>query len=91
MLGDQYIKSEFRAHQKIDNPIHIVGFLTEWQLYAQKLEGDNWQDERMDEAKVSKLSDEQIGQLYELMRAMQARGRGEEYDPSENYSGKNKG
>lgn len=24
VLGDEYIKSEFRAHQKIDNPMHIV-------------------------------------------------------------------
>jgi len=24
VLGDQYVKSEFRAHQKIDNPVHIV-------------------------------------------------------------------
>lgn len=24
LLGDEYIKSEFRAHQKIDNPMHIV-------------------------------------------------------------------
>ena len=24
VLGDQYIKSEFKAHQKIDNPVHIV-------------------------------------------------------------------
>lgn len=24
ILGDQYIKSEFRAHRSIDNPVHIV-------------------------------------------------------------------
>ena len=24
LLGDEYIKSEFRAHQKIENPMHIV-------------------------------------------------------------------
>ena len=24
VLGDEYIKSEFRAHQKIENPMHIV-------------------------------------------------------------------
>ena len=71
VLGDQYIKAEFRAHQRIDNPLHIVGFLTEWQLYAQKLEGDSWKDERMEAGKVEKMSDEQINQLYELMRAIQ--------------------
>lgn len=77
LLGDQYIKAEFRAHRDVENPMHIVGFLTEWQLYAQKLEGDNWRDERMEAGKVEKLSDEQIGQLYELMLAMQRQGRGE--------------
>ena len=24
VLGDSYIKSEFRLHQKIENPVHIV-------------------------------------------------------------------
>lgn len=27
LLGDEYVKSEFRAHRSIDNPIHIVCFL----------------------------------------------------------------
>lgn len=26
VLGDEYIKAEFRAHQNIDNPVHIVGY-----------------------------------------------------------------
>jgi hypothetical protein len=24
LLGDQYVKSEFRAHRNIENPVHIV-------------------------------------------------------------------
>ena len=76
VLGDQYIKSEFRAHRNVENPLHIVGFLTEWQLYAQKLEGDAWHEEKLEQAKVEKMNDEQIGQLYELMRAIQ--GKSEE-------------
>lgn len=24
VLGDQYIKSEFRAHRNVENPVHIV-------------------------------------------------------------------
>lgn len=24
LMGDEYIKSEFRAHKDIDNPVHIV-------------------------------------------------------------------
>ncbi|THC95985.1 hypothetical protein EYZ11_004532 [Aspergillus tanneri] len=56
MLGDGYVKSEFRAHKDVDNPLHIIGFLTEWQLYAQKLEGDKWVGEKLDKAKVDKMS-----------------------------------
>jgi hypothetical protein len=70
VLGDQYVKSEFRAHQKIDNPVHIVGFLTEWQNYTQMIEGDKWEGERMDKEKVEKMSDEQVAQMYELMQAI---------------------
>lgn len=73
MLGDEYIKAEFRAHRKIDNPAHLIGFLTEWQLYAQKVEGDSWIGDKLDEQKLSKMSDEQIAQLYELMQAIQKR------------------
>ncbi|KAK3372474.1 acetate non-utilizing protein 9 [Podospora didyma] len=71
LLGDEYVKAEFRAHQKLDNPIHLIGFLTEWQLYAQKVEGDAWVGEKLDRAKIEKLSDQQLGQLYELMKAIQ--------------------
>jgi hypothetical protein len=33
-----------------------IGFLTEWQLYAQKLEGDSWQGEKLDKRKLGKMS-----------------------------------
>ncbi|PLB55661.1 ACN9-domain-containing protein [Aspergillus steynii IBT 23096] len=79
LLGDGYVKSEFRAHKSVDNPLHIIGFLTEWQLYAQKLEGDSWAGEKLDKAKLDKMSDQQLGQLYELMQAIRNRdGEGEE-------------
>jgi hypothetical protein len=125
LLGDEYIKSEFRAHRDVENPVHLVsfyveaeegcllltkrytlqiGFLTEWQLYAQKIEGDAWLGEKLDQGKISKMSgtvifsfmdgergcadlmgtDEQLGQLYELMRAIQKRGT--EGDGSEESS-----
>ncbi|KAL4895117.1 hypothetical protein BDV59DRAFT_174476 [Aspergillus ambiguus] len=71
VLGDGYVKSEFRAHRNVENPLHIIGFLTEWQLYAQKLEGDTWVGEKLDKTKLDKMSDQQIGQLYELMQAIQ--------------------
>ncbi|QSZ29929.1 hypothetical protein DSL72_004447 [Monilinia vaccinii-corymbosi] len=70
LLGDEYIKNEFRAHREVENPVHIIGFLTEWQMYAQKLEGESWIGERMDREKIDKMSDQQLGQLYELMQAI---------------------
>ncbi|KAH7326750.1 acetate non-utilizing protein [Stachybotrys elegans] len=71
ILGDEYIKAEFRAHRKVDNPMHLIGFLTEWQLYAQKIEGNSWAGEKIEEGKLQKMSEEQIHQLYELMQAIQ--------------------
>ena len=70
LLGDEYVKAEFRAHRDIDNPQQIVGFLTEWQLYAQQLEGDAWRGGKLEAGKFEKMSDEQVGQLYELMRSL---------------------
>ncbi|KAK2073107.1 hypothetical protein P8C59_007413 [Phyllachora maydis] len=73
LLGDEYVKAEFRAHRDVENPVHLIGFLTEWQLYAQKIEGDSWVGEKLDAGKIEKMSDEQLGQLYELMQAIQKR------------------
>ncbi|QKX58855.1 uncharacterized protein TRUGW13939_05983 [Talaromyces rugulosus] len=80
LLGDEYVKSEFRAHRSSDNPIHIVGFLTEWQLYAQEIEGDTWKGKKLDKSKVEKMNDQQIGQLYELMQAIKNKDEGNEED-----------
>ena len=33
-----------------------IGFLTEWQMYAQKIEGDSWKGEKLDKRKVDKMS-----------------------------------
>lgn len=58
LLGDEYVKAEFRAHRSIDNPVHIVGFLSEWQQYAQMVEGDKWRGEKIEKEKVDKMSGE---------------------------------
>lgn len=96
-LGDAYVKSEFKLHATTDNPMHIVGFLSEWQKYAQDLthQASNtsfvsedgraqdrdpgttrargvvkeWTGGKIDKSKIDKMSDEQLAQLYELMRA----------------------
>ncbi|KAK0858911.1 hypothetical protein LTS02_009614 [Friedmanniomyces endolithicus] len=80
VLGDEYVKSEFRAHRDTENPVHIVGFLSEWQRYAQMIEGDSWRGEKMDKTKVDKMSGEQIAQMYELMQAIRE-GELAENDP----------
>ena len=33
-----------------------IGFLTEWQMYAQKIEGDSWRGEKIDKGKIDKMS-----------------------------------
>ncbi|RUS17867.1 hypothetical protein BC937DRAFT_89402 [Endogone sp. FLAS-F59071] len=33
ILGDDYVKAEFRRHRDVDNPVYIVGFLSQWQDY----------------------------------------------------------
>ncbi|KAI5793740.1 hypothetical protein DFH27DRAFT_485027 [Peziza echinospora] len=69
-LGDAYVKSEFRLHREVDNPIHVIGFLTEWQLYVQQLEGEGWRGARMERGKVEKMSDDQLMQMYEMLKIL---------------------
>ena len=75
VFGDTYLKAEFRRHRDTENPLHIVGFLTEWQQYGQQLEGENWKEQKIDSAVLDKLSDQQVGQMYELLQAIQKRAR----------------
>lgn len=28
---------EFRRHEKVDNPVHIIGFLSQWKMYLDAL------------------------------------------------------
>ncbi|KAK0555600.1 hypothetical protein OC861_000172 [Tilletia horrida] len=70
-LGDAYIKDEFRRHRKADNPLHIIGFLSQWKLYLDALEVDRGlgmksDGRRLDAELLEKLSEEQVYQLYEL-------------------------
>ncbi len=52
-----------------------MGFLTEWQQYGQQLEGEDWKEQEIDPALLDRMSDQQVGQMYELMLAIQKRGR----------------
>lgn len=76
-LGDQYVKAEFKAHKNIDNPLHIVGFLTQWQDYLKSIDGGAWMDGKLSQSELDKMSPEQVGQLYELMQEAK-RYRGDE-------------
>ena len=33
-----------------------IGFLTQWQLYAQQIEGDSWRDASLDQVTFEKLN-----------------------------------
>ncbi|ORY83003.1 hypothetical protein BCR35DRAFT_303676 [Leucosporidium creatinivorum] len=84
VMGDEYVKAEFRRTRTTDNPLHIVGFLSEWKKYldfheaqvaeeAGEIEGGAGQRRRegqkLQEELFEKLSADQIGQLYELLQA----------------------
>ncbi|KAH8100782.1 ACN9-domain-containing protein [Cristinia sonorae] len=72
-LGDTYVKDEFRRHQKIDNPLHIIGFLSQWKVYLDELPrgpgAAQFKGKKLDMTVLEKMSPEQLGQLYELMQA----------------------
>ncbi|KAJ4365809.1 hypothetical protein N0V83_008430 [Neocucurbitaria cava] len=87
LLGDMYVKAEFRAHRNIDNPVQIIGFLSEWQQYCQMLEGDSWKEAKMEKTKIDKMSDQQIGQLYELMQAIQKQAEADAEEEKANIIG----
>ncbi|KAK9364034.1 ACN9-domain-containing protein [Lipomyces starkeyi] len=78
-LGDQYVKAEFRHHSDVENPLHIIGFLSSWQQYVQAIEGNKWKEAKLDVEKLEKMSDQQIIQFYELMQS--AKGLDSEYSP----------
>ncbi|ORX43474.1 ACN9-domain-containing protein [Hesseltinella vesiculosa] len=89
-FGDDYVKSEFHRHKTSDNPVHIVGFITQWQDYLDLLSEqtqvqadnkdasslftnipDNGMGKKLNEGHLDKMSDEQLGQLYELRTKLQ--------------------
>ncbi|PWN33058.1 ACN9 family protein, partial [Meira miltonrushii] len=71
-LGDQYVRDEFKRHAGIDNPLQVVGFLTQWKVYLDNIEtqtgsADGFRGKQLDMEQFGKLSDEQLYQLHELM------------------------
>ena len=77
-MGDSYIKSEFRLTRSTDNPLHIIGFLSQWKAYLdqivptnpdEKIDWSGTGGRKLDMEAFEKMSNEQVGQLYELMHA----------------------
>lgn len=66
MLGNEYVKTEFRLHKNVENPAQIISFLTSWQHYLECIKGDQWQHEKLDMDKISTLTDDQIIQVSAL-------------------------
>ncbi|CAG8460374.1 1802_t:CDS:1 [Diversispora eburnea] len=74
-LGDDYVKSEFRRHKDITNPLHIIGFLNQWQVYLKDIKQQVVNSTLSKEVKfgkkietdvLEKFSEQQVGQLYAL-------------------------
>lgn len=63
LLGDEYVKSEFKLHKDITNPLHIIGFLSSWQHYLESIQKDNWKEDKLDMNKLSKMTDNQVIQV----------------------------
>ncbi|KAJ7706622.1 hypothetical protein B0H16DRAFT_1634843 [Mycena metata] len=72
-MGDGYVKAEFRRHKTVTNPVHIIGFLSQWKVYLDSIpagpDAKNFTGKKLDATVYEKMSLEQIGQLYELMHA----------------------
>jgi len=72
-LGDDYVKAEFRRHKDVTDPGHIIGFLSQWKVYLDQIpvgpEAQRFRGNKLDPTIFEKLSEEQLGQMYELMRA----------------------
>ncbi|GAA6019330.1 hypothetical protein JCM11491_000897 [Sporobolomyces phaffii] len=84
LMGDDYVKAEFRRTKSTDNPLHIVGFLSEWKKYLDwhelqlspaeqsatgALNDKSLPGQSLDPSVLESLSADQIGQLYELFQA----------------------
>ncbi|KAG6852554.1 hypothetical protein C0991_010976 [Blastosporella zonata] len=67
------LSTEFRRHREVTNPVHIIGFLSQWKVYLDQLPRDadakSFSGKRLDPTVFEKMSPEQLGQLYELMHA----------------------
>jgi len=70
-LGDDYVKSEFRRHRDVMNPVYVMGFLTQWKMYLDQLpagpDARAYSGKKLDPTIFEKMLPEQLAQLYEVM------------------------
>ncbi|THV01063.1 ACN9-domain-containing protein [Dendrothele bispora CBS 962.96] len=73
LLGDDYVKAEFRRHREVTNAAQVIGFLSQWQAYLNQMPkgagGEEFRGKKLDPIMYEKMSTEQLGQLYELKNA----------------------
>ncbi|CAG8474485.1 6097_t:CDS:1 [Acaulospora morrowiae] len=81
LLGDDYVKSEFRRHRDVTNPLYLVGFFSQWQSYLEELKQQTSASvpveeirygKKLDSESLEKFSEQQLGQLYELRNETKA-------------------
>nr|CAB3219754.1 protein ACN9 homolog, mitochondrial-like [Phallusia mammillata] len=76
-VGDQYVKSEFRAHKNCA-PEFVPEFMSQWQTYAKTLQAQLQQESLHSKVGSSlpvdaleEFSEDQILQLHELLKETQ--------------------
>lgn len=58
---DTVFNAEFRRHREVTNPLHIIGFLSQWRAYLDKLSVESKPEEftgqRLDPQLIEKVND----------------------------------
>ena len=53
------LRAEYRRHHKITNPVHIIGFLSQWKMYLDGLpqgeEAKNFKGKKLDHTVFEKV------------------------------------
>ncbi|SCV74766.1 BQ2448_7795 [Microbotryum intermedium] len=78
VMGDEYVKAEFRRTSSTENPLHIVGFLSEWKKYldhheqiVREGEGTSSELEQGEEGRKIKWGKKLDVELFERLSADQ--------------------
>jgi hypothetical protein len=84
ILGDGYVKAEFRRHKDVDNPLYIVGFIQQWQDYLSHIlaaapshhhQQQQSQSQVSKEPSVASVHDNKEASLRQLISQGQAFGK----------------